>query len=211
MLAANTSCALVVVAALVVGCSSGDSCGLGVDPPRATFELSCDSTDLTSVAVSGPCETDAGSSFYVFRARTATPGGAARSTRSLTRRARHDRARPEPCAPRSPRARGRLERLRSAPARSRRAAAFDASTRAELPIRALERQASRSPKSRDRWRAQRSCARSRARTLDGLVAPRGIARGEGRSSILPSAVDTSPAIRSTRTSTRSTGTDRLAW
>jgi hypothetical protein len=64
MLAAKTCAAIVVVAALVAGCSSGDSCGGEAVPPSATFELSCDSTDLTSVTVSGPCETDAGTSFY---------------------------------------------------------------------------------------------------------------------------------------------------
>jgi len=66
MLAAKTYAALVVVAALVAGCSSGGTCGLGADPPQAIFELSCDSTDLTNVAVTGPCETDAGAPFYVF-------------------------------------------------------------------------------------------------------------------------------------------------
>jgi hypothetical protein len=66
------------VAAFATACSP-DECNVFPAIPNATFELTCDSPDITSVAVSGPCEIDAGASSYVSPrsiaiANSPTPG-----------------------------------------------------------------------------------------------------------------------------------------
>ena len=79
MLAARTYALLAASAVVGAGCSSSGECNLVPPPVYASFELTCGSTDLTSVAVSGPCETDAGPAFTVYPgeisiASSPTPG-----------------------------------------------------------------------------------------------------------------------------------------
>jgi hypothetical protein len=71
MLVARCAAALGLLVVLGGGCSPTGDCSGGCAIGDATFVLSCDSTDLTSVLLSGPCATgDASPSNYFFGSYT---------------------------------------------------------------------------------------------------------------------------------------------
>jgi len=82
VLATRTYAALAVVPVVVAGFAAACStyqCNVFPVIPNATLELTCDSPDITSITVSGPCESDAGPSSFVSPgsiaiANSPTPG-----------------------------------------------------------------------------------------------------------------------------------------